>query len=111
MPAKVNNDGLHDIYWTSSNKDIIKISNNNIIEKDGLLYYYVTVNQISVDTKVILTMSLEVNGKGTYTKEYEVLVFKIDMSNQEKINFTFFADSIKPQELIKIKSASSGFSV
>ena len=91
LPAKVNNDGLHDIYWTSSNKDIIKISNNNIIEKDGLLYYYVTVNQISVDTKVILTMSLEVNGKGTYTKEYEVLVFKIDMSNQEKINFTFFA--------------------
>ena len=89
--AQVINDENHDIYWTSSNPDIIKISNSNIIQIEGLLYYTVSVSQSSVDTKVVLTMTLEVVNKGTITKEYEVTVLKMDMTKQDEIEFTFFS--------------------
>ena len=91
LPTQVINDENHDIYWTSSNPDIIKISNSNIIQIEGLLYYTVSVSQSSVDTKVVLTMTLEVVNKGTITKEYEVTVLKMDMTKQDEIEFTFFS--------------------
>lgn len=91
LPTQVINDENHDIYWTSSNPNIIKISNSNIIQIEGLLYYTVSVSQSSVDTKVVLTMTLEVVNKGTITKEYEVTVLKMDMTKQDEIEFTFFS--------------------
>ena len=91
LPTQVINDENHDIYWTSSNPDIIKISNSNIIQIEGLLYYTVSVSQSSVDTKVVLTMTLEVVNKGTITKEYEVTVLKMDMTKQDEIEFTCFS--------------------
>ena len=91
LPTQVINDENHDIYWTSSNPDIIKISNSNIIQIEGLLYYTVSVSQSSIDTKVVLTMTLEVVNKGTITKEYEVTVLKMDMTKQDEIEFTFFS--------------------
>lgn len=91
LPTQVINDENHDIYWTSSNPDIIKISNSNIIQIEGLLYYTVSVSQSSVDTKVVLTMTLEVVNKGTITEEYEVTVLKMDMTKQDEIEFTFFS--------------------
>lgn len=91
LPTQVINDENHDIYWTSSNPNIIKISNSNIIQIEGLLYYTVSVSQSSADTKVVLTMTLEVVNKGTITKEYEVTVLKMDMTKQDEIEFTFFS--------------------
>lgn len=91
LPTQVINDENHDIYWTSSNPDIIKISNSNIIQIEGLLYYTVSVSPSSVDTKVVLTMTLEVVNKGTITKEYEVTVLKMDVTKQDEIEFTFFS--------------------
>lgn len=91
LPTQVINDENHDIYWTSSNPDIIKISNSNIIQIEGLLYYTVSVSPSSIDTKVVLTMTLEVVNKGTITKEYEVTVLKMDMTKQDEIEFTFFS--------------------
>ena len=91
LPAVVTNDGKHDIYWKSSNPDVLKVSNNNIKEIDGLLHYAVIVNRLSVDVKVTLTMTLEEAGKEPVVKEYEVTVLKISLEEQEKIEFTFFA--------------------
>lgn len=91
LPAKITNDGNHDIYWSSSNSNVIKISNSNMKEIDGLLYYTVRVVQSSIDETITLTMKLEVNGKGSITKEYEVKVLKIDMMKQDEIEFNFYA--------------------
>ena len=91
LPAVVSNDGKHDIYWQSSNKDVLRISNNNMTEIDGLMHYNVTVNRVSVDVKVVLTMTLEVYGEEPIIKEYEVTVLKITEEEQETIEFTFFA--------------------
>ena len=91
LPMIVNNDGSHDIYWNSSNTSVVKISNSSIIEMEGLKYYKVLVYQSSIDIPVVLTMTLEVNGKGTITKEYEVIVLKKDISKQDEIELTFFA--------------------
>lgn len=91
LPAQITNDGNHDIYWKSSNTNVIKVSNSNVMEIDGLLHYKVIVNQSSIDEKILLTMTLEVNGKGSITKEYEVTVLKIDITQQEEIEFNFYS--------------------
>ena len=91
LPAVVTNDGKHDIYWKSSNPDVLKISNNNMTEIDGLMHYKVTVNRVSVDVKVNLTMTLEVIGEEPIVKEYDVTVLKMNQEEQETIDFTFFA--------------------
>lgn len=91
LPMIVNTDGNHDIYWSSSDTSIIKISNSIVIEKEGLKYYKVIVYPASIDQKVVLTMTLEVNGKGSVSKEYEVTVLKKDISKQDEIELTFFS--------------------
>lgn len=91
LPATVNDFGNHDIYWTSNNKDAIKISNSNIVEIEGLLYYKATVTQAAVDKIVTLKMSIEVVGLGSMDKNYDVTVLKIDLSTSDTISFTFFA--------------------
>lgn len=91
LPMRVNNDGNHDIYWQSSNKDVISISNSKITEIDGLYYYYVKVSQSSTDVVVTLTMTLEVNELGTTSKEYEVKVLKVNLQDKKTIDFTFFS--------------------
>ena len=85
LPAVVTNDGKHDIYWKSSNPDVLKISNNNMTEIDGLMHYKVTVNRVSVDVKVNLTMTLEVIGEEPIVKEYDVTVLKMNQEEQETI--------------------------
>lgn len=91
LPAQITNDGNHDIYWNSSNSNVIKISNSNMKQIDGLLYYTVRVIQSSIDETVTLTMKLEVNGEGSITKEYEVKVLKIDMMKQDEVEFNFYS--------------------
>ena len=91
LPAVVTNDGKHDIYWKSSNPDVLKISNSNMEEVNGLMHYKVAINRVSVDVKVTLTMTLEQYDKEPIVKEYEVIVLKIDQEEQETIEFTFFA--------------------
>ena len=91
LPTAVTNDGKHDIYWSSSDNDVVKISNSNLKEIDGLYYYTVSVFRASVDVKVTLTMTLEVVDKEPVTKEYEVTVLKINIEDQETIDLTFFA--------------------
>lgn len=91
LPAIINKNGDHDIYWTSSNTDYINVKTSSLVELEGLLYYPVTVKQCSNDTIVTLTMLMEINNKGSITKEYEVKVMKINLENKETIDFTFYS--------------------
>lgn len=91
LPAVVSNDGKHDIYWKSSNPDVIKISNSNIVEINGLNNYSVTVKRLLEDVKVTLTMTLEIVGQDPIEKTYEVVVLKMNIENEETVKFTFFA--------------------
>lgn len=95
LPAQVNTDGKHDIYWNSSDNSVIKVSNNNIITRDdGLLYYTTTIKQKSEDIKVTLTMTLEVKELGSTTKDYIIVVLgekEIEQEDQDVVDLTFLA--------------------
>ena len=90
LPATVNTNNDHDIYWKSSNNDSIKIS-SSITEIDGLLYNNATVKQSGIDVVVTLTMTLTVNNVGTMEKDFEVKVKKYDLLNSDVISFNFYA--------------------
>ncbi len=90
LPSVVTNEGDHNISWQSSNKDAIKIG-SSLTQKDNLYYYKATVKQTNSEQKVVLTMILEVFDKGTYTQDYEVIIPKIDLTNQKVIDFTFYS--------------------
>ena len=89
LPGTVNDKGNHDMYWTSSSKDVIKVG--SYFEEDGLYYYYAYVTRGSVDKEVTLTLKLEVRDLGTMEKDYVIKVKKLETSSDEDVTLTFYA--------------------
>lgn len=85
LPGTLTNEGNHDIYWKSSNSDVLKVG--SYIEKEGLFYYNAFVYRKKSDIIVTLTMQLEINGKGMHEKEFEVKVLgnTIEKPNEKEI--------------------------
>lgn len=91
LPTQVSNKDDHSIYWTSSHKDIINIRSNYKEEIDGLYYYTTAVNPVGVDFKVVLTMTLIVDGLDTEHVDYEVVVLKAEDETPDVIDFNIYA--------------------
>lgn len=91
LPATINDKGDHDIYWTSSDTDIILIKNSSLVNIDGLLYYNAVVKQSFDDVNVTLTMEIEIVNQGKETREYQVTVLKNNIDNSDEINFTIYS--------------------
>lgn len=89
LPGTVNNNGDHDMYWTSSDPETIRVG--SYYQKDGLYYYHAFVTRAKVDKEVILTLRLEINGAGTKEKEYLVKVKKQEKVESEITELTFYS--------------------
>lgn len=89
LPGTVNDQGDHDMYWTSSDSDTIRVG--SYYQKNGLYYYHAYVTRSKVDKEVTLTLRLEINGSGTKEKEYLIKVKKQEKIESEVAELTFYA--------------------